>query len=99
LCADGTSGVAMARNQLPDIILLDISPPDIDESMVLATLKEDQSTAKIPVIALSGHAATPTAGADSAFAFDRYLTKPIPIAPLYLAIDEVLQEQDVLNSA
>jgi CheY-like chemotaxis protein len=90
LCApDGTRGIAMARNHLPDIILLDISLPDIDGYSVLASLKGDPTTAKIPVIALSGYAAPPTDN-NSPMRFDRYLMKPITIAPLCEAIDELL---------
>ena len=85
---DGTSGVLMARELHPDLILLDISLPDITGYQVLARLKEFPETSTIPVIAISGgyreeNAAFP-------YAFEKYLAKPIEIEPLYQAIDELL---------
>lgn len=91
LCAaDGQSGLQTARVELPDIILLDISLPDINGYEVLATLKQDSATENIPVIAVSGdHIQQNSDG--QPFVFDSYLTKPIEVGPLYQVIDHYLQ--------
>lgn len=86
--SDGTSGIHMARELIPDLILLDISLPDIDGYQVLAALKENPETASIPVIAISGGYWDSTAA--SQHSFTKYLSKPIEIEPLYSAIDECL---------
>lgn len=50
---DGEGGVESAKKEKPDIILLDLILPGIDGFEVLARLKGDQETSKIPVIILS----------------------------------------------
>ena len=53
---DGTSGVRMALDLRPDLILLDMQLPDFDGHEVLRRVRAEPSTAKIPVIALSANA-------------------------------------------
>ncbi len=52
--ADGREGLQAARNNPPELILLDMMLPGLDGTSVLKALKEDISTAQIPVIVLSG---------------------------------------------
>jgi len=47
---DGMTAIKMAREQMPDLILLDIVMPDISGYNVIATLKESEETHHIPVI-------------------------------------------------
>jgi CheY-like chemotaxis protein len=54
LCAeDGEAALNLARLQKPDLILLDMILPKLSGPEVLARLKQDPSTADIPVIVLS----------------------------------------------
>lgn len=50
---DGETGVALARKELPDLILLDLIMPKKDGFAVLDELKKEQTTAHIPVIILT----------------------------------------------
>ena len=50
---DGGKGLAMARKELPDIILLDVMMPVMNGFEVLKKLRKDKPTAEIPVIILS----------------------------------------------
>ena len=52
--ADGDMALSMAREQHPDLILLDLMLPKVSGHDVLKTLKQDAATQKIPVIILSG---------------------------------------------
>lgn len=52
--ADGPSGLALARERTPDLILLDVILPGDDGFSVCAELKQDPATAPIPVIFLTG---------------------------------------------
>jgi len=52
----GETGVAMARAERPDAILLDVMMPDIDGPATLARLREDRQTRTIPVIFLTAKA-------------------------------------------
>jgi DNA-binding response OmpR family regulator len=50
---DGQSGLAMARQHIPDLVLLDIALPKLDGWSVLDALGADESTRTIPVIVIS----------------------------------------------
>ncbi|MCL5439215.1 MAG: response regulator [Patescibacteria group bacterium] len=50
---DGASGLEMAKNQKPDLILLDQILPDVKGNDLLPKLKQDQATQSIPVAMLS----------------------------------------------
>ena len=86
---NGQSGINKAQEILPDLILLDISLPDMNGYAVLNALRDDPATAKIPTIAISGEY-PPQIPTNAPFVFDRYLPKPIEIVPLYQAMDELL---------
>ena len=49
----GRLGIELARHHLPDVIVLDMNLPDITGEQVLATLKHDARTERIPVIILA----------------------------------------------
>jgi len=51
---DGEAAIRMAREKLPDVIVLDMLLPLLSGPEVLSALKQDPSTAAIPVIVLSG---------------------------------------------
>ncbi len=52
---NGHEGILSAREQLPDLIICDITMPVLDGSGVLAALCQDSQTSNIPVIFLSAH--------------------------------------------
>ena len=84
----GGSGLTLASEQLPGLILLDLSLPDMDGVDVLTRLREDVRTAAIPVFALSGDPHLQYR--DGAPAFDGFLAKPIDIQKLFSVIDQYL---------
>ncbi|MFZ1918762.1 MAG: response regulator [Terriglobales bacterium] len=51
--ADGLTGLRAARNEFPQLILLDMMLPGLDGTAVLKELKKDPSTAAVPVIVLT----------------------------------------------
>ena len=73
---DGEAGIAKARQELPDIILMDISIPLIDGWEVTQTLKRDAATSHIPVIALTAHAMPGDRERAMEVGCDGYLAKP-----------------------
>jgi len=50
---DGKNGLKVAKEEKPDLILLDLVLPEVDGFEVLAELKKDKKLSKIPVIILS----------------------------------------------
>lgn len=49
----GTQGIALATEELPAVVLLDLRLPDMDGAEVARALRDDARTASIPVVALS----------------------------------------------
>jgi len=57
LCApNGKSGLSMARQYLPDLIILDIQMPEMNGFEVCRCLKQDPETVDIPIVLLTAHA-------------------------------------------
>ena len=87
---DGLQGIALARAQLPDVILMDINLPGISGLQALGLLREDPLTQHIPVLALSANAMPRDIERGIEAGFYRYLTKPIRITEFMLALDQSL---------
>lgn len=75
--ADGEEGLRMALNRVPDLILLDISLPKMDGYEVVKRIKENSSTRKIPVIAVTARAMKGERERALASGCDDYISKPI----------------------
>ena len=74
---DGEEALKVAREQRPDIILMDISIPRVNGWDVTKALLADDATKAIPVIALTAHALPSDRVRGSEIGFASYLTKPI----------------------
>jgi PAS domain S-box-containing protein len=88
---DGASGIALARNHLPDVILMDINLPGISGIQALSMLRSDPSTEHIPVIAISANAMPHDIRKGLEAGFLRYLTKPIRVGEFMDALDLALE--------
>ena len=91
MACDGLLGVQMAREHLPDVILMDINLPGINGDAALKILREDASTAHIPVMALSANAIPRDIEKGLEAGFFRYLTKPINVEQFMSALDVALR--------
>lgn len=87
---DGIRGIEMARASGPEVILMDISLPGISGIDALKILAKDQSTAHIPIIALSANAEPCDIEVALHAGFFSYLTKPIKVSELMDALDLAL---------
>jgi len=87
---DGPAGLALARTERPDVVLMDLNLPGMGGFEVLERLRADPAGAAIPVIALSANAMAHDVERGLAAGFDHYLTKPIDIDKFNEAIDGVL---------
>ena len=73
---DGRTGVELARDRRPDIVLMDISLPVMDGWDATRILKGDPATAAIPVIALTAHALRSDEAKAQEIGFDAFIRKP-----------------------
>jgi len=86
--ATGQDGLTQASSAQPDIILIDISLPDMTGNEVLKQLKAQDATAAIPTIAISGDSITHTQSTSPGF--NAYLSKPLNMTIFYQTIDRLL---------
>lgn len=91
--ATGAEAVHLARTDSPDAILLDIGMPDIDGISALAKLRDDASTAAIPVAALTAASGPEDQGRIAAADFDSYLTKPFRVPELLTTLERLVSRQ------
>lgn len=69
-------GIALARRELPDLVLMDIELPGMDGLEATAILKADRATAHIPVVALTAFAMKGDEARFRAAGCDGYVAKP-----------------------
>jgi len=83
-------GLAMAQQDRPDLLLMDIQLPGMDGFEVLRRLRLDAATRDTPAIAVSASAMPSDIRNGLAAGFADYLTKPIEISSLFDAIGRAL---------
>jgi two-component system, OmpR family, response regulator RpaA len=92
--SDGIKGQALALQLLPDLIMLDIQLPKIDGFTVCRRLRQDDRTADIPIIILTGlEQAQNKVKAFDAGA-DDYLTKPFAVEEMLARVQAILRRTE-----
>jgi CheY-like chemotaxis protein len=89
---DGVSGVSMAGQESPDLILMDMSLPEMNGWEATRRIKSDPGLKDIPVIGLSAHAMSGDEAKAREAGCDDYLTKPIDEDLLFSKIQQYLSE-------
>ena len=89
---DGTQGLAMARAQRPDLIMLDLKMPGIDGLSLCRMLKQDAQLHGTPVVMLSGAAEEGPAAESVAAGAAAYLVKPFSPKDLLSLVGRLLGE-------
>ena len=88
---NGESGLALARDERPALILLDIGLPGMNGYEVFRELRSAAETRDVPVVAVSANATPQDVKRGIEAGFLEYLTKPIDINHLNRVLDRVLK--------
>ena len=89
----GADGIASARAERPDLMLIDINLPDMTGHQVLHTCRADERLCTVPAIAVSADALASNVAHGLEMGFDAYLTKPLDLQRFLAVIDSYLSDQ------
>ena len=95
LAVDGLLAVEMTRSEKPDLVLMDMSLPNLDGWEASRQLKADAATAGIPIIALTAHAMAEDREKALAAGCDEFETKPVDLASLLAKMATLLGKPPV----
>jgi CheY-like chemotaxis protein len=94
LAMNGRDGVAAARLQKPDLILMDLTMPEMDGWLAAEKLKADDLTKSIPLYALSAHALPSERKRALEAGCDGYVSKPIYVAGFLEVIEQAFDKKN-----
>lgn len=86
-------GIESARQNPPDIILMDLSLPELDGWSAAREIKADPTLAKIPLIAVTAHTLAGDRRKALEAGFDTYISKPINIHMFDITVGKVLEQK------
>jgi two-component system, sensor histidine kinase and response regulator len=92
IAKDGASGIQLAKDQLPDLILCDVNMPGTDGYATLTELHHTEATAGIPFVFLSGVSDKINMRRGMELGADDYLTKPFTHKELLAAVNARLEK-------
>lgn len=80
--SSGEQGVALARERVPDLVLMDLQLPEMDGAEALRMLRDDPLTRQIPIVAVTAFAMKDDRERALDAGFDSYIEKPISVRNL-----------------
>jgi len=92
LAVDGAAGIAQAKAEKPDLILMDMSLPVIDGWEATKQIRADAEIASTPIIALTAHAMSSDREKCLEAGCDDFDTKPVELPRLLAKIEEMLKK-------
>lgn len=92
---DGMEGLELARQHLPDLILMDIQLPEVSGLEVTKWLKEDDQLRDIPVVAVTAFAMKGDEERIREGGCEAYISKPISVATFLETIRQFIGEASV----
>ncbi len=95
---NGREGVELARAQVPDLVLCDITMPEMNGHRVLETLRSEPRTAHVPFVFLTGWSEQGDVRTGMNLGADDYLTKPVVPDELSAAIRARLRRAEAATA-
>ena len=95
---NGQQGIAMARREQPDLVLLDVMMPEMDGFKVCRYLKEDPATSGIPVLFLTARGAEDDLETGRRAGADGFMTKPFQTMEVLNTIDRLLRQRPMVQN-
>jgi DNA-binding response OmpR family regulator len=89
--ADGPSGLALARKEKPDVVLLDVMMPGMDGWQVAEQLLEEEATSQIPLVFLTARAELRDRARGLELGGVDYITKPFNPVELASIVETLLE--------
>ena len=96
IATNGKEGIELARMIKPDLILLDVTMPEIDGFQVLEKLKKDKNTVSIPVVMLTAREDVEYKRKAAQLFNEGYLTKPVEFSVLKSTIENIFKRRGEL---
>jgi len=92
-CRDGAKAVEIARQELPDLNIMDIQLPEVSGLDITRWLKDDDKVAHIPVLAVTAFAMRADEQRVREAGCEGYLSKPIQIATFIKAVEALMPKE------
>jgi two-component system cell cycle response regulator DivK len=90
---NGVQGLELAKSEKPDIILMDLSLPELDGWSAATKIKQDDDLKNIPLIAVTAHTLPGDRRKALEAGFDNYISKPINIHQFDVTVAKVLEQK------
>lgn len=87
---DGETGLRLAQELRPDLVLLDLQLPLLHGSEISSQLKQDDATKKIPIVALTGRRLIDFGGNAQVLGYERFLEKPISPLEVLRVVEQII---------
>jgi two-component system sensor histidine kinase/response regulator len=93
---NGRAGIELVRSKLPDVVICDISMPEVSGHDVLRALRHHPATAAIPVLFLTAHSDRDDVRTGMELGADDYITKPFAAKDIVGAVEAQIKKRTVL---
>jgi two-component system cell cycle response regulator DivK len=87
----GEDGVKLAKQHVPDLVLMDIQLPGINGIDAFKQIRADAKTARVPVVALTASVTPTDRSAINAAGFDAFVSKPINLKDFLDTVKRLLE--------
>ena len=88
---DAKVGIFLAKKHQPNLILMDVSLPEIDGLKATKILRQDEATKDIPIVAVTGNAMVGDREKAMNSGCDEYVTKPIDISSIFDVVEKFIR--------